>query len=82
MGAMRIFNKAIATAAEEQETTNPLKDPQTPCASHVCQHLQCIYKIATPIITAKNDDADNNNDSDSTCSSGWDSNDDEEYNHL
>ena len=77
MGATHVLNNTITT--KEQEIASPPKNPQVPRALHVHQHLQCLYKIVTPI--TDNDDNDND-DSDSTPLSGWDSNDDEEYNHL
>ena len=78
MGATCALNNTIAT--KEQKTANPPKDPQVSHTSHVRQHLQCLYKVVIPITNAQNDN--DNDDSDSTHLSGWDSNDDEEYNHL
>ena len=79
-GATHVLNNTITT--KEQETASPPKNPQVSRASHVHQHLQRLHKIVTPITNNQHNDDDDNDDSDSTHLSGWDSNDDEEYNHL
>ena len=79
--AKAVTKDYIETAADNfcaafNETAAPAAHTAPPSAKQACANLRHIYRILHPLSDSKDDD------SISTRSSGWDSNNDEEYNAL